>query len=55
MGSLGEKMRQRNDGATLWLRSKITVRFELPVYDEAGNVIETRVSINCVRDLAMPN
>jgi hypothetical protein len=34
MGSLGERMWQRSDGATLWLRSKITVRLELPAAHE---------------------
>jgi hypothetical protein len=28
--AVGEKMRQRSDGAILWLRSKMTVRLELP-------------------------
>jgi hypothetical protein len=30
MGAAGEKMWQRNDGAILWLRSKLIVRLELP-------------------------
>src|SRR5215211_2429444 len=34
MGSLGEKMWQRSDGAILWLRSKIIVRLELPAAHE---------------------
>ena len=34
MGALGEKMWQRSDGATLWLRSKIIVRLELPAAHE---------------------
>ncbi len=33
-GIAGEKMWQRSDGATLWLRSKITVRLELPAAHE---------------------
>jgi hypothetical protein len=28
--AVGEKMWQRNDGAILWLRSKLIVRLELP-------------------------
>jgi len=28
--AIGEKMWQRSDGAILWLRSKMTVRLELP-------------------------
>lgn len=34
MGSLGEKMWQRSDGAILWLRNKIIVRLELPAAHE---------------------
>lgn len=34
VGSLGEKMWQRSDGAILWLRSKIIVRLELPAAHE---------------------
>jgi hypothetical protein len=33
-GAMGEKMWQRNDGAMLWLRSKIIVRLELPAARE---------------------
>lgn len=33
-GAMGEKMWQRNDGAVLWLRSKIIVRLELPAARE---------------------
>ena len=32
--ALGEKMWQRSDGATLWLRSKMVVRLELPAAHE---------------------
>jgi hypothetical protein len=33
-GAIGEKMWQRNDGAILWLRSKLIVRLELPAAHE---------------------
>jgi hypothetical protein len=33
-GMVGEKMWQRSDGATLWLRSKMIVRLELPAAHE---------------------
>ena len=38
-GSLGQKMWQRSDGAILWLRSKLIVRFELP----AAHAYETKL------------
>jgi len=31
---MGEKMWQRSDGATLWLRSNLIVRLELPAARE---------------------
>ena len=33
-GFFGEKMWQRSDGATLWLRSKMVARLELPAAHE---------------------
>ena len=41
MGSLGEKMWQRSDGAILWLRSKIIVRLELPAAHEYEAKLKT--------------
>ena len=41
-GALGEKMWQRTDGAILWLRSKLTVRLELP----AARQCEERLKIS---------
>ena len=34
MGTLGEKMWQRSDGAILWLRNKVIARLELPAAHE---------------------